>query len=268
MATVRKSRKSLSPSYAANMAGVAAVDRALAIAEALVNAGAPLTLSQIADASGLYKSTVLRLMVSLERSTLAIRRQDQRYVPGPLAFRLGRAYEASNHLEEFLLPLMKQLVERGMESPSFHVRQSDETRLCLLRVDSHHSTLDRVRAGDLLPLKRGAPGKVLRRWAPGSPGADDAPAVETSFGERDPMCAAVAAPVFGPGGPLLGALSLSGPLDRFSDNAVRRMTRPLLQAAAAATAALGGVWPSPRSRQVTAARTASGRNARATLTRP
>ena len=263
MAAPRNARKSLSPGYAANMAGVAAVDRALAIAEALVNAGAPLTLSELADATGLYKSTVLRLMVSLERSTLAIRRLDQRYVPGPLAFRLGRAYEASNHLDEVLLPLMKQLVARGMESPSFHVWRSEETRLCLLRVDSHHSTLDRVRAGDLLPLKRGAPGKVLRRWAPGSPGADDAPAVETSFGERDPMCAAVAAPVFGPGAQLLGALSLSGPLDRFSEHAVRRMARPLLEAAEAATVALGGVWPVARTRALAATRATSTRGVRA-----
>jgi DNA-binding IclR family transcriptional regulator len=263
MPSVRKSRKSLSPGYAANMAGVAAVDRALGIAEALVNAGAPLTLSQLADATGLYKSTVLRLMVSLERSTLAVRRLDQRYVPGPLAFRLGRAYEASNLVEACLLPLMKQLVERGMESQSFHVWQSDETRQCLLRVDSHHSTLDRVRAGDVLPLKRGAPGKVLRRWAPGSPGAGGVPSVETSFGERDPMCAAVAAPVFGPGGQLLGALSLSGPVDHFSEHAVRRMARPLLEAAEAATVALGGVWPAARARAPAVARAISARGARA-----
>jgi DNA-binding IclR family transcriptional regulator len=252
MPAAHKARKTLSPGYAANMAGVAAVDRALAIAEALVNAGAPLTLSELADATGLYKSTVLRLLVSLERCTLVIRRLDQRYVPGPFAFRLGRAYELSHHVEEFLLPLMRQLVERGMESPSFHVRQNDEVRLCLLRIDSHHSTLDRVRAGDLLPLKRGAPGKVLRRWAPGAPGADDAPAVEVSYGERDPMCAAVAAPVFGPGGHLVGALSLSGPLDRFSESAARRMTRPLLDAAEAATVALGGVWPAARARSAAA----------------
>jgi DNA-binding IclR family transcriptional regulator len=262
MPAARKPRKNLSPGYAANMAGVAAVDRAFAITEAMVNAGAPLTLSELADATGLYKSTVLRLMVSLERSALVIRRQDQRYVPGPLAFRLGRAYEVSHHLEEFLLPLMKQLVERGMESPSFHVWQNDEMRLCLLRVDSHHSTLDRVRAGDVLPLKRGAPGKVLRRWAPGAATSDDAPAVETSFGERDPMCAAVAAPVFGPGGLLLGALSLSGPLDRFSEAAVRRMTRPLLDAAEAATVALGGVWPAARPRAVAPSRLPERRAAR------
>jgi len=239
----RKPRRRLSPGYVANMEGVAAVDRALALATALAAAGAPLTLSELADATGLYKSTVLRLMVSLERCALVVRRQDQRYVLGPLAFRFGRAYELSHHLKEFLLPLMEALVERGMESPSFHVTQDAETRLCLLRVDSRHSTLDRVRAGDTLPLARGAPGKVLRRWAGGSGNGADPPAVETSFGERDPLCGAVAAPVFGPGGQLLGALSLSGPLDRFTEPAVRRMSRPLLDAAQAATVALGGVWP-------------------------
>lgn len=242
-AVARKPRRSLSPGYAANMEGVAAVERALAIAEALVAAGAPMTLSELAEATGLYKSTVLRLMVSLERRTLVVRRQDQRYVLGPLAFRFGRAYELAHHLKEFLLPLMEQLVERGMESPSFHVWQDDDTRLCLLRLDSHHSTLDRVHSGQILPLSRGAAGKVLRRWAPGAATATDPPTVETSYGERDPLCGAVAAPVFGPGGQLLGALSLSGPLERFSEPLVRRMSRPLLDTAEAATVALGGAWP-------------------------
>lgn len=241
-ATARKARRHLSPGYAANMEGVAAVDRALAITEALVAAGAPLTLSELAEATGLYKSTVLRLMVSLERGTLVVRRQDQRYVLGPLAFRCGRAYELMHHLREFLLPLMQQLVDRGMESPSFHIYQDRETRLCLLRIDSRHSTLDRVRAGDLLPLARGAPGKVLRRWAAGAVAAA-APEVETSFGERDPLCGAVAAPVFGPGGQLIGALSLSGPLERFTEALVRKMGKPLLEAAEAASMALGGAWP-------------------------
>jgi DNA-binding IclR family transcriptional regulator len=253
MPAARKSPRTLSPGYAANMDGVAAVDRALSLAEALVRTGTPLTLSDLAEATGLYKSTVLRLMVSLERSRLVVRRQDQRYVLGPLAFRLGRSYDLAHDVKAFLLPLMTRLVERGMESPSFHVCQDAETRLCLLRVDSRHSTLDRVRTGDVLPLKRGAPGKVLRRWAPTAATAADKPAVETSYGERDPLCGAVAAPVFGPGGQLLGALSLSGPLDRFTEAAVRRMTKPLLEAAEAATAALGGTWPASRPVRATAA---------------
>jgi DNA-binding IclR family transcriptional regulator len=240
---------SVSPGYAANMEGVAAVERALAIVEAIERAEQPLTLTGIAETTGLYKSAVLRMMVTLERRGLVLRRADQRYVLGPLAFRLGRAYERNNRVEEQLAPLMRSLVERGTESPSFHVRQDDETRLCLLRVDSHHSTLDRVRAGDLLPLKRGAAGKVLLRFgAGGSADAAGAELAEYSFGERDPLCGAVAGPVFGPAGELLGALSLSGPLDRFTEAAVKKMVKPLLEACETATRSLGGVWPGRRAR--------------------
>lgn len=236
----------VSPGYAANMEGVAAVERALAIVEAIERAEQPLTLTGIAETTGLYKSAVLRMMVTLERRGLVLRRQDQRYVLGPLAFRLGRAYERSNRLEEQLAPLMQALVERGTESPSFHVRQDDETRLCLLRVDSRHSTLDRVRAGDLLPLKRGAAGKVLLRFGAGDAEALGGELAEYSFGERDPLCGAVAGPVFGPGGQLVGALSLSGPLDRFTETAVKKMVKPLLEACETATRHLGGTWPATR----------------------
>lgn len=232
-----------SAGYAANMEGVAAVDRAMSILAALEQAAAPVTLAELAAATDLYKSTLLRLLVSLERAATVVRRSDQRYVLGPFAFRLGRAYEATHPLRACLLPLMQSLVDAGAESPSFHVAHDAHTRLCLLRIDSNHSTLDRVRAGDLLPLARGAPGKVLRAFAGGAAGAPGAPLVHTSFGERDPLCGAVACPVFGPGGELLGALSLSGPLDRFTPPRVRRISRPLLDAAAAATRALGGAWP-------------------------
>lgn len=236
--------------YAANMAGVAAVDRAMAIVLALERSESPLTLSEISGASGLYKSAVLRVMVSLERCTLVVRRADQRYVLGPLAFRLGKAYESISHLEEVLLPLMHDMVRRGLESPSFHVRQDAETRLCLMRVDSNHSTLDRVRTGDLLPLKKGAAGKVLRRPYHAAPAQDPRALIEASFGERDPSCAAVAGPVFGPGGELLGALSLSGPLERFTEASVKKMSEPLLATCEEATRELGGTWPIARAARV------------------
>ncbi|MET0335241.1 MAG: helix-turn-helix domain-containing protein [Rhizobacter sp.] len=247
MKTATRPSTEVSAGYAANMEGVAAVERALAIVEAIEQAEQPLTLTAVSEATGLYKSAVLRMMVTLERRGLVLRRQDQRYALGPLAFRLGRAYARSNHIEEQLAPLMQDLVARGTESPSFHVRHDGDTRLCLLRFDSHHSTLDRVRAGDLLPLKRGAAGKVLLRFGAGDTKEAGSELAEYSFGERDPACGAVAGPVFGPGGELVGALSLSGPLDRFTEAAVKKMVKPLLEACEAATRSLGGVWPEERS---------------------
>lgn len=235
--------KQASAGHAANMDGVAAVERALAIAQALEVARQPLSLTELAHHTGLYKSTILRLLVSLERGGLVVRRSDQSYTLGPFAVRLGRAYDACMPLEASLQPLMEQLVRDGMESPSFHVVHDAHSRICMLRVDSMHSTLDRVRVGDLLPLHAGAPGKVLRQVAPDPQVADISPLLQVSFGERDPSCAAVAGPVFGPGQELLGALSFSGPLDRFNLSTVHVMGPVLLAACQKATSLLGGVWP-------------------------
>lgn len=46
---------------------------------------------------------------------------------------------------------------------AFHVRQGDQ-RLVLFRVDSPQGLRDHVRAGDLLPLDRGAGGLVLMAY--------------------------------------------------------------------------------------------------------
>ncbi len=242
--------------------GVAAVDRALRIAATLANHEHALTLAELARATGFYKSTLLRLIASLERGGLVCRRADQRYALGPLAFRLGKAFGATFRLEEGVLPALQWMIDQGSESASFHVWHDDKSRLCLLRLDSNHPTLDRIRAGDLLPLRRGAAGKVLRAFAAGPGDASGADLVHTSFGERDPACAAVSAPVFGPDGRLLGALSLSGPKERFSEAAVRRMSRMLLAAGERATTGLGGRWPTSRARSSASSRTQSTKEGR------
>jgi DNA-binding IclR family transcriptional regulator len=232
-----------SPVPSAPADGVAAVDRALSIATTLARASAPLTLAELARRTGMYKSTLLRLLASLARAGLVVHRSDKRYALGPLAFLFGRSFEQTYGLKDGVQPVLEWLVDKGSESPSFHVRHGKDARLCLLRIDSAHSTLDRVRAGDVLPLHRGAAGKVLHAFAGGLAASAEAPLLHSSFGERDPLCGAVAAPVFGPAGILLGALSLSGPLERFSDMAVQRMNALLFTAAETATRALGGPWP-------------------------
>jgi DNA-binding IclR family transcriptional regulator len=223
--------------------GVAAVERALNIVAAIEASAHPLSLADLARATGMYKSTLLRLLATLERSTLVVRRPDSKYGLGQFAFRLGRAFETTYHLKECVVPVLEWLVAQGTESPSFHRWHDQETRLCLFRTDSHHPTLDRVKAGDILPIRRGAAGKVLRAFRKGVAAAADSPLVLASFGERDPACAAIACPVFGPSGETMGALSLSGPLERFGPASVKKMSKPLLVAAERATRSLGGTWP-------------------------
>ena len=64
--------------------------------------------------------------------------------------------------------------------------------------------------------------------------------VIATFRERDSEGAGLAAPVFGAGGALAGAISLSGPAVRFEDGTLPGFTRALLEAAAEATRRLGG----------------------------
>jgi len=223
--------------------GVAAVERALTIVDTLTTRTEPITLSDLSRLTGFYKSTLLRLIASLERFSLVVRRPDGRYALGHTAHRLGRAYEAAYHLEAVIQPLLQELVDQGTESASFHACYDAQSRICLLRVDSHHSTLDRIRVGDLLPLDRGAAGKLLTAYLIHGQAPNTAGLVRSSMGERDPNCAAVASPVFGPDGVMCGAMSLSGPKERFSPAVVKKMSELLQETAAIATRALGGKWP-------------------------
>jgi DNA-binding IclR family transcriptional regulator len=229
--------------------GVAAVDRALAIMGAIAGSDGPCTLAAVAAGTGLYKSTILRLLGSLEGGRYVSRLADGRYIVGPAAFTLGRAYDRHNPLRVHARTVLEQLVEQGSESSSFHVHHGPGSRLCLIRVDSRHPTLDRVHEGDILPLDRGAAGRVLLAFS-GEPGPVydriRAERIAHSSGEREQGCAAMASPVFAPDGRLAGALSLSGPRDRFSA-AMRSTWGPrVVRAAAELTDLLGGSFPEGR----------------------
>src|SRR3546814_421712 len=190
--------------------GVAAVERALTILAAFEQASEPLTLSELSRRSGLYKSTALRLLESLRKFSYVSVTGGGRYELGPTVLRLGRVYQQNSRLQEKLLPVFQQIVAAGSESPSFFIRQGRDERLCVFRLDSNHSTLDRVKTGLVLPLDRGAASHVIRAIDDGAAGAKfdriRADGYAISYRETSPDCAAVAAPIFGGNNVLTGAL--------------------------------------------------------------
>ncbi|OCW59598.1 IclR family transcriptional regulator [Hoeflea olei] len=228
--------------------GVAAVDRALSIIAALEASNIPRNLSEISRTTGLYKSTILRLLQSLQDAGYVIRVDDSKYALGPTIMQLGLAYERTNPLRHLFLPVMQRLVDAGTESPSFHIRQNADERVCIFRLDSNHSTLDRVQAGDRLPLRRGAAGKVLLAFGEDQPAGEEMEQIRrerfaVSLGERDKFCAGIAAPVFTRRDKLMGALSLSGPKERFTPDNILAMRNHLAVTARELTAELGGTYP-------------------------
>ncbi|MCR6735961.1 MAG: helix-turn-helix domain-containing protein [Afipia sp.] len=229
--------------------GVAAVERALSIVAALESSDRPMPLAELSTRTGFYKSTILRLLGSLIPTGYVMRLPDGNYDLGPAAFRLGVAFNRKNAIGHHVMPALQELVDRGTESASFHVRQDADNRLCLFRVNSRHATLDRVEAGCSYALVRGAAGHIILAYD-GCVGARyDAirtHGFDVSLGERDSSCAAVAAPVFGPRDMLAGVISLSGPRERFGKLEIAEMKRVLGPVAKALSLNLGGAWPAFR----------------------
>lgn len=219
--------------------GAAAVDRALSLLGCFQAGEAALTLAELAGRSQLYKSTALRLLASLEHAQLVARTADGRYALGAGIARLHAVYIASFSLQPLVMPVLQQLVAKTKESAAFHVRQGDQ-RLCLYRVDSPQVLRDPTRAGDLLPLERGAGGRVLMAFGGAHGRAYDKIRREgfcAASGDRTPDLAGISAPVFGAAGELVGAVTLTMPTPRYRPDVQQP---PVLAAARQLTLALGG----------------------------
>jgi DNA-binding IclR family transcriptional regulator len=218
--------------------GVAAADRALAILSAFRKGDRHLTLAALSERTGLVKSTIMRLAVSLEAQGYLARTPDGAYRLDAELLRLGSLYRDAFGLEAHVLPVLEALVAATGETAGFYVRHG-ERRLCLFRVDSPHLLRMHVRPGETLPMDDSATAQVLRAFARRPPRPMPKLPVWTS-GATDPDTASLAMPVFGPGAALAGALMLSGPISRL-DRRRAEAAMPLLRdAAAGLTRALGG----------------------------
>ena len=228
-------RKSVTESVADEHAapgGVAAVDRALSLLAVFREGDASLSLAQLAERTRLYKSTVLRLLASLEHGGWVQRLDDGRYAIGAAVARLHAVYEQSFSLDKLIMPVLKALVKTTGESAAYHIRQGAE-RLCLYRVDSPHPVRDHARAGDVLPLGKGAGGRVLVAFDSelGDWIKKDrnhyarvrADGYEALVGDRHSEVAGISAPVFHRNGELAAALTLTMPAHRFDERHVRHV---------------------------------------------
>lgn len=226
----------------ADEVGVAAVNRALMILDCFTADEAVLSLAVISKKTGLYKSTILRLVQSLEAFGYINRLVSGSYVLGAAPIKLASVASKALHPAEKIMPVLRELAQATSTSASFYVRVGDQ-RLCAYRVDSPRSIRDNVQAGQLLALDHGAGGRVLTEFdnlSAAALGTLPQPLIRVTRGERDSETAAVACPVFGTGNKLEGALSLSGPLYHFDDAAVAAMAPHLLAAARLLTTSFFG----------------------------
>ncbi|WP_213956047.1 IclR family transcriptional regulator [Variovorax sp. dw_954] len=208
--------------------GAAAVDRALSLLAAFQPGDEALSLGDFAARTQLYKSTVLRLLASLEHAALVRRLNDGRYALGAEIARLHSLYAAAFSLDQIVPPVLRELVAATGESAAYHVKQGhgpDAVRVCLYRIDSPHPIRDHIKAGDVLPLGRGTGGRVLTAFdteANAPVGKDKALYAKirkdgyfSSVGDRLADVAGISAPVHDAHGALAAAVTLTMPAHRY-----------------------------------------------------
>ena len=223
--------------------GVDAVERALTLLDSFNDGGTALTLKELSDRSGLNKATILRLAASLERFGYMKRDGEGLYHLGPALWRLGSLFRRNLRLGGVVRPVLNNLVALTAESASFYVMR-DNAGVCLYRVNSPRLARDHIEEGEIIPLTLGSSGKVLDAYSLRQNKASAtirAQGYYVSRGERDPEVAGISAPVFGPSGDMIGAVSLSGLLSRFTDARIPQFISAVMAAAKEIEAALGQI---------------------------
>jgi DNA-binding IclR family transcriptional regulator len=220
--------------------GVRSVQRALDILGLLTDERPAVTISDIVKATGLAKTTAIRLAQTLELNGL-LWATSKGYMAGPGLWRWAH-----------LARQTWELGDRQRETVNLYVLR-DMYRVCVAQQESTQPLRHVVRVGDELPLWGGASSKVLlreaspallKRIARSSPyGADHADSIHKglteaaeqgfaeSHGEREAGLSAVAVPVLGKNGSIAAALSLSGPTVRFSEDRIAEFVADLTESA-------------------------------------
>lgn len=200
---------------------VAAVVRALTILDCFDGDSDELRLKDIAEKTGFYKSTILRLAGTLESFGYLRQSEQGAYRMGPTLWRLGSHYRQRFDIAAHVRPTLKYLAAATSESASFYVRDGD-VRVCLLRQNGPQPIRHHLDEGAHLSLDAGAAGHLIRAHTDG--GGPKAPRIlrdghAVSLGERDPDIASIAVPVRAGDGRFAGALVVSGLRSRFDAEA-------------------------------------------------
>jgi DNA-binding IclR family transcriptional regulator len=213
--------------------GVVAVRRAMRILEAFGVEDAHLSLAELSRRTGCHRSTVLRLARTLAMDDYLAQRPDGTWRLARAAGWLGACYQATFNVLEVVQPVLRELSAATGESATFYVREGEQ-RICVARVEGPRSIRHHVRVGAALPLKLGSPGRVLLAFAgePGEPYESIRRAgYMMSLGERDPEVSSIAAPVYGINWSLVGAICISGPLSRLTEQVLWERKEEILSAA-------------------------------------
>ena len=221
-----------------------------------------LGVREVARMANISPSTAGRLMAGMKEAGILQQNPSSRaYSPGSKVLAWSSAYMAQLNIRTVALSFMEEVRRTTGETVTLYILDGND-RLCVERMESQHSIRMVTRVGHKLPLYAGSAGKAILAFMPAAWQAEylrtvtlkpltsqtysDPEALQkelekirqdgyaASFGEWILEASGVAAPIFGPDGVVLGALSISGPSARFTAQLmgeygaeVRRVTRTI-----------------------------------------
>jgi IclR family KDG regulon transcriptional repressor len=245
------------------------IDRAIAILDYFCADHPEAGVREIARELKLHPSTVGRMLATL--TSLDILIQDDsthRYKLGPKVLKWGAVYLGNLNLPNEARPYMQSLREKTNETVSLYVPSGNE-RVLIERKESTHFIRVIAQVGERMPLYAGASGKVFLAFLPPEKREE---VIETkrlerltsqtivnieelrkelvqirkrgyaiSHGERVEGASSVSAPIFNFRNQVIGAISISGPTSRFSEEKVTEFFNPLVKATHQISLAMGYV---------------------------
>ena len=205
--------------------GVGVLDKAASILNTL-EAG-PHSLAELVAATGIARPTAHRLAVALEFHRYVARDLSGRFVLGPRAAELGAA-AGEDRLLAAAAPALAALRDATGESAQLYKRQGDQ-RICVAVAERLSGLRDSVPVGAALTMQAGSAAQILLAWEDSEKihrgvanarftaaqrAADRRRGWAQSVGEREAGVTSVSAPVRGPNGKVIAAVSISGPIER------------------------------------------------------
>jgi IclR family transcriptional regulator, acetate operon repressor len=227
--------------------GTQAIDRAAQLLVRVVESSHPLGVNELAERSGLPKSTTSRLVGALERQGLVQRLGDRgRLRPGPVLLRFAQRGVPDESLVELAGPALRRLADASGETINLGVPTPLGVEH-LSQADSRHFVGGTNWVGRRVPHELTANGKVFLAFGAASSGAvveAELAAIRergyaTAVDELEHGLSALAAPVFGPGDEAIAALSVSGPTIRLTLERMHELAPLVVEQARVLSARLG-----------------------------
>lgn len=244
-----------------NPNGTQAVDRAARLLSEVVHAADPVSFTELAEVTGLAKSTTSRLLLALERNHL-IRRDDHgRFLPGEMFVSFAWRGGADTSLVAVAQPFLDRLAVATGETVNLGVAAGDVVEQ-IAQADSSYLIGGTNWVGRPVPLHASGIGKVLLAYGAAKlpPGELDRCTDKTITSEaalRADLAAvrargyavtdeelergliAFAAPVLRYDGTVVAAISVSAPTTRMTRDVAANAARRCVDEAAGLSGALG-----------------------------